>query len=295
VVVNAERRLEDLGAPDRIGEVLEEVHRVRAEIGSPPSAAPIGQILVRQAIEHVLSGRRWTTMSDEMRLLVRGEWGSPPGAVDPAVRSFAEALEPSAVVVERSMDHARAEAGSLAASEEELCLVALFGDEARPLLEHLRTRGRPQLVPRRSEPGEAERIRALIALLEESQAGELTIEEGRTRITVKKQEERPVLVAAAPAAAPVAPASEPEPEPAPRGIRIESPMVGNFYRSPSPDQPSFVEEGDHVEPGQTLCILEAMKLFNELKADRPGTILEILVGNGDPVEFGQPLFVLDPS
>jgi acetyl-CoA carboxylase biotin carboxyl carrier protein len=72
-------------------------------------------------------------------------------------------------------------------------------------------------------------------------------------------------------------------------------MVGNFYRSPSPDQPSFVEEGDHVEPGQTLCILEAMKLFNELKSEHAGTVRRILVQDAEPVEFGQPLFEIAPA
>ena len=77
-------------------------------------------------------------------------------------------------------------------------------------------------------------------------------------------------------------------------IKIESPMVGTFYRSPSPAAEPFVEEGDRVEVGQTLCILEAMKLFNELKSEQAGVIRTILVNNAEPVEFGQPLFELEP-
>jgi acetyl-CoA carboxylase biotin carboxyl carrier protein len=77
-------------------------------------------------------------------------------------------------------------------------------------------------------------------------------------------------------------------------IRLESPMVGTFYRSPSPSQPAFVDEGDQVEVGQTLCILEAMKLFNEFKSDHSGVIRRILVDNAEPVEYGQPLFELEP-
>jgi acetyl-CoA carboxylase biotin carboxyl carrier protein len=77
-------------------------------------------------------------------------------------------------------------------------------------------------------------------------------------------------------------------------IRLESPMVGTFYRSQSPAQPAFVDEGDRVEVGQTLCILEAMKLFNEYKSDHAGVIRRILVENAQPVEYGQPLFELEP-
>jgi len=76
---------------------------------------------------------------------------------------------------------------------------------------------------------------------------------------------------------------------------IKSPMIGTFYRSPNPDSPSFVEEGDHIKPGQTVCIIEAMKLFNEIEAEISGTIVKILVENATPVEFDQPLFLVDPS
>ena len=77
-------------------------------------------------------------------------------------------------------------------------------------------------------------------------------------------------------------------------VRVEAPMVGVFYRAPQPGAPPFVEEGDTVTPGQTLCILEAMKLMNEIKADAPGIVRAIHVGNAEPVEFGQLLFELDP-
>ena len=78
-------------------------------------------------------------------------------------------------------------------------------------------------------------------------------------------------------------------------IKVESPMVGTFYRSPSPTAEPFVSEGDRVEVGQTLCILEAMKLFNELKSEHAGVIRAVLVGNAEPVEYGQPLFELEPA
>ena len=125
------------------------------------------------------------------------------------------------------------------------------------------------------EPSQSERIRELIRMVEDSDVGELTLQDGPVRITVRvTTSARP-----APAAAAARPrrgaADEPEVSSA---IRLESPMVGTFYRSPSPSQPAFVDEGDRVEIGQTLCILEAMKLFNEFKAEHAGVIRRILVG-----------------
>jgi acetyl-CoA carboxylase biotin carboxyl carrier protein len=93
-------------------------------------------------------------------------------------------------------------------------------------------------------------------------------------------------------AAPVAPAAAPAAPPEPTGHVVKSPMVGTFYRSSAPGAPAFVEVGSTVKEGETLCIIEAMKLLNEIDADLSGTVTKILVENGQPVEFGQPLFVL---
>jgi acetyl-CoA carboxylase biotin carboxyl carrier protein len=103
------------------------------------------------------------------------------------------------------------------------------------------------------------------------------------------------VVAAAPApAAPAATAAEPaaKPEPVVEGTTVTSPMVGTFYRAPNPGAEPFVKVGDHVEAGQTLGIIEAMKLLNEIEAETSGTIKEICVENAQPVEFGQPLFII---
>src|SRR5205823_5189525 len=128
-------------AGDRLDEVLDELVGVRREVGYPPLAAPIGQILGSQALLNVLSASRYQTMIDELRGLVSGNYGSPPGTIDPAVRRAAELLsdgvpEAEPVDLERLSD----EAQGLAASDEELLLLALFGEEARPLLEAIRGR-----------------------------------------------------------------------------------------------------------------------------------------------------------
>jgi acetyl-CoA carboxylase biotin carboxyl carrier protein len=190
------------------------------------------------------------------------------------------------------MDDLRSQAGG-AGSEEDLLLLALFGDAAARLLENLRGRGGDSSSGEGIDSSQSERIRELVRLVEGSDVGELTVEDGPLRITVRKQEERPPPVVVAPQVAATADGEAHEPEVS-SSIRLESPMVGTFYRSPSPAQPAFVDEGDRVEVGQTLCILEAMKLFNEFKSDHAGVVRRILVENAQPVEYGQPLFELEP-
>ncbi len=296
LVSGVERRLAVLDASDRLAEVLDEVQRVREDLGSPPAASPLGDVFVRQAIDHVLEGRRWHAIDGEMRALIRGEWGRPPAPVSAEVVALAETGNggASAILVPSGIAAAQVEAGELATSEEELCLVALFGEDTLPLLE--RMRGRHKAITPGVTNEEDDRIRRLVEVLEETGLGELTVEENGTRITLRQQAPVQHGVAAPTTAAPAttAPATEATLA-APSGTQITSPMVGTFYRSTSPDEPAFVEEGTTVMVGQVLCILEAMKLFNEFKAETAGTIRTILVEDGSAVEYGQPLFEIDPS
>jgi oxaloacetate decarboxylase alpha subunit len=293
VVAGIERSLHAAGAEERLDEVLDELLLVRAESGYPPPASPVGRILAGQAIRHVLHSRRWSEVDGDMRSLLLGEWGHAPAPVDPVALAAAERA-PASTATEPSLEDAREEAGSLAASEEDLCLVAVFGDRALPLLQRLRGRETDIGDEDSLDDDEARRVRRLVRLLEESDAGELTVEEDGVRITVRRREAGPSQ--AAPLAAPV-PAAPAPAAPAPAVsdvVLVESPMVGNFFRASSPDKDPFVEVGDRVEVGQTLCILEAMKLFNEFKSDHAGTVRKVLVDDAQPVEFGQPLFELAP-
>jgi len=146
------------------------------------------------------------------------------------------------------------------------------------------------------------KLKTLIDLVAESSISELEITEGEGRVRIVKNA-APVYAAAAPtvqyAAAPVAGApaaagapSAPAAPAAPQGHIVTSPMVGTFYRAPSPGADPFVQVGDTVKEGQTICIIEAMKLLNEIESDQAGVIKEILVENGQAVEYGQPLFVI---
>ncbi|MCW9706351.1 acetyl-CoA carboxylase biotin carboxyl carrier protein [Fodinibius salsisoli] len=158
-------------------------------------------------------------------------------------------------------------------------------------------------------------IENLLELIAESEVNEVSIEEGDFKIKVKKKAEAEEQ--AVPQQIPVqyqVPAQQAQPQPAPQqtaqpaqseqpsatqeasdassGNQVKSPIVGTFYRSPSPDDDAFVKVGDHVEKGQTLCIVEAMKIMNEIESDYSGEVKEILVDDAEPVEYDQPLFVI---
>ena len=300
LVAALDAHLRALASGDRIDEVLEELARIREEVGWPPLAAPIGQILGSQALLHVLSSARYQTVVDELRALLEGRYGSPPGPIDPAVKRAVGLVSDDASEKEEpppELDTIKAEAEGLAASEEELLLLALFGEEAEPLLQSIRGRADrdESLAAGGVDQARAERIREIVRIVQESGVGEVTIEESGMRVSVRRTPEQldPQLAAGAPqeAGAEIAPLPLPDTDGV---VRVEAPMVGVFYRAPQPGAPPFVQEGETVTAGQTLCILEAMKLMNEIKADTPGVIRGIHVGNAEPVEFGQLLFELEP-
>lgn len=143
------------------------------------------------------------------------------------------------------------------------------------------------------------KLKKLIDLVQESGIGEIEITEGEEKVRISRQGPggAPVIMTAPVMQVPVAASAllpavaEPPAEPA--GHTLKSPMVGTFYRAPSPGAPSFVEVGQSVSKGQTLCIIEAMKLLNEIESDVSGTVKAILVENGQPVEYGQALFVIE--
>jgi acetyl-CoA carboxylase biotin carboxyl carrier protein len=146
------------------------------------------------------------------------------------------------------------------------------------------------------------KIKKLIELLEESSLSEIEIVEGEESLRISRATAPPPPVAMpAPAAPPPTPAPAPEPAPAageaskddvPDGQMVRAPMVGTFYAASSPEADNFVSLGQQVSVGDTLCIIEAMKMFNQIESDFAGTVVAILVENGQPVEFDQPLFVI---
>jgi acetyl-CoA carboxylase biotin carboxyl carrier protein len=157
-------------------------------------------------------------------------------------------------------------------------------------------------------------IQELIKMINKSNIGELTVEQKDFRITIKQKEEQITHVVSAPMQAmpaqpqaiqptpppqpQVSPAEKNKPQPessAENYVTIKSPMIGTFYRRSGPDKAAFVEVGDEVAPGKVVCIIEAMKLFNEIESEMSGKIVKVLVEDASPVEYDQPLFVVEPS
>ena len=153
-------------------------------------------------------------------------------------------------------------------------------------------------------------IQELIKIINKSNIGEITLEEKDFKITIKQKEDHITQVVSSPAAVlpsyvsesarpiaqePTAEKAKPAEPKAENLITIKSPMIGTFYRRPSPDKPIFAEVGDDVTPGKVVCIIEAMKLFNEIESEVSGKIVKILVDDASPVEYDQPLFLVEPN
>jgi acetyl-CoA carboxylase biotin carboxyl carrier protein len=146
---------------------------------------------------------------------------------------------------------------------------------------------------------DVKKVRRLIALMKEHELSELDLQQGETRVRLRRGGEV-VTQAVAPVAAPqapppAAPAAASPPAADDRMVEITSPMVGTFYKASGPDAPPFIKVGDRIGPEKTVCIVEAMKVFNEIPAGVSGQVVAILVENGAPVEFGQPLIKVDPE
>ncbi len=302
---NLMSQLEIQNAIDRLDDVMEEIPRVRAEVGYPPLVTPLSQIVGTQAVFNVLTGKRWSVVSKEMKDYICGYYGKAPGPMSPEVvnRVVGESdimLDPDVApgsLVTTTFAELEEEIGDLAKTEEDVLMYALFPNEARTYLSKHRTSEKVDFLLEEESSNTKEddyvdinQIRELVRVAEESGVGEIVVEEEGARIAVRM----PGAVAAAPAApvaaaAPAAAASHPA-----NWYCVTSPMVGTFYAAPAPGEPAFVQVGDEVAANQTLCIVEAMKLMNEIGAEEMGTVREVCVEDATPVEFGTPLFYIEP-
>jgi oxaloacetate decarboxylase alpha subunit len=313
MISNLESQLREQGALDRLPEVLEEIPIVRAEVGFPPLVTPMSQIVGTQAVLNVLAGKRWHIVPDEMKAYLRGRYGRAPGPVSPEIveRVLGDEqpihVRPGALLTE-TLDAYALEIGDLARSEEDVLSYALFPQTARTYLEkhHLgpesdvfgirETQYLTTQIQTAVSSGAEDRVREILSMVEASSVDEVVIEEGDLRVTVKKAVPEALLqgpVTSEPAALASATAA-PSADDSNGFHAVRSPMVATFYRSPSPSAPPFVEVGDAVAVGQTLCVLEAMKLMNELSAEVEGVVREIVAENGQPVEYGQVLLTIEP-
>ena len=216
-------------------------------------------------------------------------------------------------LVTTTYDEVANEIGDLAHSEEDVLMYALFPNEARTYLTKHRTSEKVDFMLEQESSGTKEddyvdinQIRELVRVAEESGVGEIVVEEEGVRIAVRMPGEG--MQAAAPVAAPapvaVAPAVQEAPAAAPAAspaserpatwYAVTAPMVGTYYEAPAPGEPPFVKVGDEVAANETLCIVEAMKLMNEITAEEMGTVREVCLEDATPVEFGTVLFYVEP-
>lgn len=318
---NLVSQLEIQNALDRLDEVMEEIPRVRAEVGYPPLVTPMSQIVGTQAVFNVLTGKRWSVVSKEMKDYICGYYGKAPGPMDQEtvakVVGDSQVLDPDVApgsLVTTTFAELEEEIGDLAKSEEDVLMYALFPNEARTYLSKHRTSEKVDfLLEEESSQTKEEdyvdinQIRELVRVAEESGVGEIVVEEEGARISVRMPGAMcaaPAAPAAVPAeavpAAQVAPAAEPAAAPADNASRpaswhcVTAPMVGTFYAAPAPGEPPFVKVGDEVTANQTLCIVEAMKLMNEITSEEMGVVREVCLEDATPVEFGTPLFYIEP-
>lgn len=332
MISNLVSQLEQQKALHRLDEVLEEIPRVREELGYPPLVTPTSQIVGTQAVLNVLTGQRYKMIPGEVKMYVEGWYGQPPATIDPSIsRKVLGDKEPitcrPADLLEPKMDKLREEIKDLAISQEDVLSYAMFPQVARKFFE-ARKRGEtgPQRKAASIKPGapadangaksskEAKNVnlselKELIKVLDQTDITEIDLESDGVKVSIRKGGKvsasgvtvAPVAEAAVtekaktaevPPVAVAAPAPKEAVSPATDLVPVTAPMVGTFYQAPAPDAPPFVKVGDTVKPGQPLCIIEAMKLMNEIEAEVAGEIVEVLVENGQPVEYGQKLFLI---
>lgn len=328
MISNFVSQLEEQKALHRIGEALEEIQRVREDLGYPPLVTPTSQIVGNQAVLNVLSGERYKMVPREVKDYVRGLYGKPPAPITDEIRKMIVGDQPvidcrPADILENRWPKLSEEIKDMAESEEDVISYALFPPVARKFFEwrkKVRDEGLPveaeakkEAAPKVSHgpqpvkaPGapvskeegrmHLKEIRELIKMLDETEITELNLESEGFKISIKKGnasgETLPQAAPASPAARETAPPAMEEGKSTAGLVPVVAPMVGTFYGAPAPDAPSFVEVGSRVKAGQVVCIIEAMKLMNEIEAEVDGKIVEILVENGQPLEYGQELFLI---
>ncbi len=342
MISNLVSQLEEQKALHRIQEVLEEIPRVREDLGYPPLVTPTSQIVGTQAVLNVLTGERYKLIPGEVRSYVQGQYGAPPATINAELAARilgdkeavtcrpADLLEPKMAKLEDEIQ-------DLAKSQEDVLSYALFPQVAKKFFEFRKEtggnvnngimstvaaepktqkpaagaapNGKADTVQKEDSKVNLKEVKELIKMLDETDISELTLESEGVKVSIRKgtnlfaaANNAVPVVASAPAASPAvqeaakattAPLQTLAPVRGENVVEITAPMVGTFYSSPAPDAAPFVKNGDTVTPGQTVCIVEAMKLMNEIEAEVTGRIVDILVENGQPVEYGQPLFLVE--
>ncbi len=332
MISNLYSQLEEQEASDRIDEVLREIPRVREDMGYPPLVTPTSQIVGIQAVLNVLMGDRYKLCPGEVKDYVRGFYGRPPAPINETIKQKVIGDEKIITVrpadlLEPVWEKAKEETANLAESDEDILTYILFPQVALKFFDYRKNKVQDDIpqITSSDEVGEElirdeieivrkpfvkikkrpihggddemniDEIRELILLLDQTSISDLEVQKDDYRLSLRKGSSgtsNPVSNSNAKVGTPAVVENDAEII-RDEAIEVLSPMVGTFYSSASPDSEPYVKIGDHVDAGQTLCILEAMKLFNEIKSDFAGTIVDILAENAQPVEFGQTIFLIE--
>lgn len=354
-ISNLVTQLEEQKALYRLGEVLEEIPRVREELGYPPLVTPTSQIVGTQAVLNVLTGERYKLVPGEVRDYIQGYYGRPPAPINQEIarKVLGDRVPIScrpADLLEPRMERLRNEMIDQVTSEEDIISYALFPQVARRFFEFRRSgrtqeeqpNNRKESLPRpenilpavqekaaaqeklnvpeketvrpRQAVNEAQStgtpkevdelnlsdVKDLIKFIDDTDITEVSLESAGVKLAIRKGGFHAVETAVrgnvtqAPLSqqSPAAPPAQAGDEVA-SGLRpVVAPMVGTYYDAPSPESAPYVIVGDRVKKGQTLCIIEAMKLMNEIKSEFDGAIVEIKVEKGQAVEYGQVMFLI---
>ncbi len=326
MITNLVSQLEEQNSLHLLPAVLEEIPRVRKELGYPPLVTPTSQIVGTQAVLNVLTGERYKLIPGEVKAYIKGLYGKPPAPLDTLVaRRVMGDGEPitcrPADLLEPKMDKARDEIKMLARSEEDVISYALFPQVTKKFLEGNaggngqpggNDKGNDSLKPVKPGSGhnhkegsdmDLQQIKELVSLINQTDIAELTLKQEGIKLAIRKStatgagtkdidDEDAAIAGTETSRSKNGKNNEITVAGEEAGFTVKSPMVGTFYRAPAPDAAPFVEVGSRVEKGQTLCIIEAMKLMNEIEAEVSGTVTKILAKNAQPVEYGQPLLVI---
>ncbi|WP_027363457.1 acetyl-CoA carboxylase biotin carboxyl carrier protein [Desulfotruncus alcoholivorax] len=312
MITNLVTQLEEQKSAHLLPQVLDEIPKVRRELGYPPLVTPTSQIVGTQAVLNVLLGERYKLVPGEVKAYFQGLYGKPPAPVDEAIaRKVLAGKEPitcrPADLLEPKMQKAGNELQGLARSAEDVISYAVFPQITKNYLENKGIWGQaPDKKGSTNSPKEVHemdlaQIKELIQIINQTDIAEFSLNSDGVQLAIRKagstrestgHEDGEVEKNQGGVAPPAPPKAGSPKATEPGGTIIKSPMVGTFYRAPAPDAEPFVEVGTRVEKGQTLCIIEAMKLMNEIESEVSGTVVEILAENAQAVEYGQPLIVV---
>ena len=294
-------QLKDKGEMENLFNVLEEIQSVREEIGYPPLITPVGEIVGTQAIINVMLDKRWEIIPDEMKNYLIGDYGKIPGEVIPNILIRLEKEKKSLKfdrikseqidILKSSYEKGKEALAGLAKSEEDIINYCIFPSQTLNLLSYREKR--PKKLFKEEEIKkvpvgiDSKKVKDLIKIIEQVDLEEITIEEDGMRISIRKTQKEEIPPETL---RPKEKARKIEKEVEEEIHLIKSPVVGTFFQASSPNEPPFVIKGQRIEKGQTLCIIEAMKMMNKIESDVDGIIKETFIEDGQYVEYDQDLF-----